>query len=125
MEAQFINKKIVASAPSQLTKRNVLLFVRPGCFACAANMSLYRSIASIPGRRFRLVAIGPTGTATEKYLSDNNVQPDEVKLSDFARLGVVATPTILLTDQTGVVRRAWIGTLEDPRTRDFLNAISE
>jgi hypothetical protein len=79
MEAQFINKKIVASAPSQLTKRNVLLFVRP----------------------------------------------DEVKLSDFARLGVVATPTILLTDQTGVVRRAWIGTLEDPRTRDFLNAISE
>jgi len=104
---------------------DVLLFIRPGCPACEQNMSLYRSLVDMPGRQFDLTVVGYEREATRSYLDSYHLAPDFFVGADFGRFGVVATPTVLLTDATGIVKRAWIGSLEGKRREEFLKALAE
>jgi hypothetical protein len=86
-------------------------------------MELYRSLAAKSPRRFRIIAVGRELEPTRNYLVQNGFQPDEVLVADFERLGVLGTPTLLLTDQSGRVHGAWIGTVSGVRRDDLFKAL--
>ncbi len=122
-ERMLLGKKISLSPQSRASGNNLFLFVRPGCHACTANMELYRSLTAKSPRRFRIIAVGRELEPTKRYLAQSGFKPDEVLAADFEQLGVLGTPTLLLTDQSGKVHRAWIGTVDGVRRDDLWKAL--
>ena len=122
-EHKLVGETVSLPGSSHFVKRTVLLFVRPGCAACTSSMGFYHSLMTMAPRHFRLIVIGDELQATRSYLEMHGVQPDEILAAASDKFGVFATPTILLTGETGKVRAEWIGTLEGPRREEFLRSV--
>lgn len=93
--------------------RTLLLYVRSSCGYCTDSMPFYQSLSRQrrPGQNIRLVAIGrESEDVTRDYLDRHHVVVDEV----VAAGTIVATPTLVLVDSSGVVQHVWVGLLSTP-----------
>jgi hypothetical protein len=60
--------------------------------------------------RFTVVAQEPLDE-TRRFLDENHIQTSNVRSVPFATLGVSGTPTLLIVDSHGIVKRAFSGKL--------------
>ncbi len=95
--------------------QTLILALRLGCPYCEASMGFYESLHRDEHIRdaARMVAVYATPnvgpTALPQPLRDLQVFSG----IDFTALGVAATPTLLLVDNTGVLKKVWRGQLSD------------
>ena len=76
------------------------------------------------GSTLRLVAILPQEVSEgQKYLSEHGVLVDEVKQSPLNAVGVGGTPTLILTNNEGVVTDAWLGKLSTNKEAEVLGKL--
>lgn len=113
------------------TDHTFLLFLRSTCGYCTASMPFYAKVAE--ARRQSPISISLTALSSEServlqdYLQRHNVSLDAlVSLSpaDSRQYRVRGTPTIMLVDREGVVRKVWTGQLAAEAEREVLDLIS-
>jgi thiol-disulfide isomerase/thioredoxin len=90
----------------------VLLALREGCHFCEASMPLYKQLveAAQSAKGKRVVAVLPEAADKGKsYLHSHGVDVSDVYNVPLSQLQVRGTPTLLLLNESGVVKRAWYG----------------
>lgn len=122
LQGATINLASLTNAPA---KRNFIMFVSEACHFCEQEMPFYRSLRDKLPNRASLIAVFPTGQpAPEGFLAERRVKVDRVVSSDtLSSAGVIATPTLLLVDERGKVRRAWIGAQTDSQHTEIVDSV--
>lgn len=114
--------------PWSKAKVTLVLAMSSHCVFCAQSLPLYRKLnvlANSAARPFSLVVVCPDATSDiSSYLSANAISPARVLHADLRSLGITGTPTLLLVDSSGVVRKVFAGRLADSREQELLHLLS-
>lgn len=100
----------IAGVQSEGAPLSIVLVTSPDCVHCRASESFHRSICqtarehSIP----MYVAVPHPATATS-YLDSAGLTDCEIRRWEELPFRVPGTPTLILSDGRGVVRRMWVG----------------
>jgi peroxiredoxin len=115
----------IAGVPFDQSPNTVLVFVRSTCQFCTNSMGFYRSLAErAPASNFRLVVVSVEHPdVTRAYLKKHAVSPTAVAQAAASHPGGRTTPTLVVIDQRGVIRRFWSGQLDDARQHEVLESL--
>ena len=105
----------------------LVLAITSQCPYCLRSLPLYRRLDRLArdGKQgVSLFVVSPEPTETiQTFLSDEQIKPLKVLHSSLAALGVQATPTLLIIDQSGIVRRVFVGQLNEQREGQLMDAL--
>lgn len=77
-------------------------------------MPFYKKLQLAVGRNVRMIALMPQPvTEAEQYLNSEGVHIDQIKQVSLRTVGVEGTPTLLLVDGAGLVKKVRTGKLGD------------
>ena len=94
------------------------------CPFCDQSTPFYRRLVDGESANAQIVVAAQSGdTAISRYLSEHDISPDGIVLVEPGVLPVMGTPTLLLVDDTGVVKDAWIGRLTPDREAEVIDRI--
>lgn len=121
---QLVGKRLdVRGLDWALARTNAILFISTRCHFCQESMPFYQRLSdtlrNVPGVAISVVSAEPPAQI-EEYLVKKHVTIDrayQVSLPDFVVRG---TPTLFIADSSGIVRRAFIGTLSSAQEEEFL-----
>ncbi len=123
LQGATLNLASLTTAPA---KRNLIMFVSETCPFCEKEMPFYRSLRGKLPIDASLIAVFPMNQrAPTRFLAMHSVKVDHVVSSDsLIGIGVTRTPTLLLVDDHGRVKRAWVGAQSDAEHRDILASVA-
>ncbi len=106
----------------------VVLAMSSTCHYCLDSLPLYEKISqgrkNTGGSRFDFVVVSPEPTGQmAKFLADHHIEADQVLQAPPTSIGVLGTPSILLVDSGGVVRRVFAGKLAASKEAELEGAI--
>ncbi|HQX55949.1 MAG TPA: hypothetical protein PLP07_08485 [Pyrinomonadaceae bacterium] len=109
------------------SNRNVLLVMMKGCRFCEESMVFYRSLLEqYRGTGVRFIAVfPPNGEDLDGYLIQYGITGMDVRYSELSGVDVQGTPTIIVTDESGIVTKSWVGKLSKEKEKEviaFLNS---
>jgi peroxiredoxin len=95
------------------SKQSVVLALNTGCHFCSESADFYRRLVSSADRKeTRVLALLPQPVSDSRaYLEKLGVTVTDVVQSPLSVAGVSGTPTVLLVDRQGRIRKAWVGKL--------------
>lgn len=100
-----------------------MLAVSSTCHFCSESAPFYKTLASNKGDT-RIVAVLPQSIEEgKKYLEKLGVMVDDVKQVALDEIGVSGTPSVLLVDNSGVVKNVWFGKLPADKEQVVLDAL--
>ena len=104
------------------TGKNVVLVLSTTCHFCKESSGFYQRLTQdCRNAHTRTVAFFPqTPEEAQNYLKSESVQVDQVIHADFKNLQIGGTPTLLLVDGSGTVKKVWLGKLDDKKEREVL-----
>lgn len=109
-------------------KRNrhtLVLAISTICHYCQDSVPFYRTLGA-KATNVKLVAVLPQPVSEgQKYLAENGVRIDEIRQIRLNDLGVLATPTLLLVDDAGLVTQVWVGRLQPEQETEVLAALEK
>jgi hypothetical protein len=113
------------SLPGVDWKKNgntLVMVLQEGCKYCEERAPFYHRLHDQrSGSQPRMVAVIPGEKAeTVRYLTDHGVLADDVINTSLDDVKVAATPTLLLVDQSGYVKSAWVGKLDESREKEVI-----
>lgn len=128
-ETQLVGKTLGPPAPWGQSHETLVVAMTTHCPFCLKSMSLYRALNEFSVKRgapaLAFVVVSPEPKeVVEKFLTDKHFRAFTVYHADLAALGVSSTPTVLLVDQRGVIRKAYLGQLRGHREVELLNLIN-
>lgn len=95
----------------QASEQTLVLAISSSCHFCTESAPFYKKLIS-GKRNMRVIAVLPQPIDEGKaYLNRLGIVVDEVKQLSLESIGVRGTPTLLLIDSSGVVKKSWIGKL--------------
>jgi len=106
--------------------RTLLLVLSTNCKFCSAGAPFYQHLATRAEstNTTKLMAVLPQELEqSRQYLKSLNVSIDEVKQTQPASLGVRATPTLILINNSGVVIHSWVGQLSSDKEAEVLKQL--
>jgi thioredoxin-related protein len=105
--------------------KTLILALKKGCHFCSESAPFYQKLAQIAAEKnVRLIAAFPHSVEDgQGYLKELNVPVNELKQGDFAALSVGGTPTIILTDKNGEIKKVWLGKLPPEKENDVINSL--
>lgn len=94
-------------------QKNVLLVLQKGCRYCTESAEFYkRLIEQTKDKNIKITALLPQSKEDgEQYIKDLGLSGIEVRQSQLDSLNVGGTPTIIVTDNQGVISDTWMGKL--------------
>jgi hypothetical protein len=105
----------------------LVLAITSHCPYCLRSLPLYRrldKLAQDGNQGVWLFVVSPESTRTmEAFLSDEQIKPRKILRSSLAEIGVSATPTLLIVDQSGTVRHVFVGQLDEQRERQLMGLL--
>ena len=106
--------------------KNVLLVLSKGCRYCTESADFYKKlIKQSEGKNVKITALLPQPKEeAEKYLSELGISGIDVKQTQLNALDVSGTPTIIVTDDKGVISNVWIGKLQVEKESEVINKLS-
>ena len=107
-------------------KKNVFIVMMKGCRFCEASMAFYKKlIQQNQNNNIKIIAVfPPESPEIETYLKKYGIIGFEIKYLHPSSLETEATPTIIVTDETGKIIKYWIGSLSEEKEMEvttFLN----
>lgn len=105
--------------------QTLVLALREGCRYCSSSAPFYQRVRQAALHNdVRVIAIAPhSADIARVYLKELQVPIDEVRQVDFAKMGIRATPTILLVNHDGVVTKVWTGELPTEGEQEVLRSL--
>jgi hypothetical protein len=105
--------------------RTLVLAISTTCHFCTESAPFFRRLGAA-GTDVKMVAVLPQPVVeAQQYLSGVGVHVDDVKQVPLNTLGVRATPTLLLVNDTGVVTDVWVGRLQPDQEAQVLTALEK
>ena len=107
------------------SNQTILLVLSETCRYCTNSAPFYRRLVERARERgSRVIAALPEDLSTSKaYLNRLGVSVDDVLQVNPPSLGTRATPTLLLVDNTGIVKDVWVGQLSPEKEREVLSQL--
>lgn len=106
------------------SKRNLVLALSTTCHFCTESAPFYQQLEQLKSSDVRLLAVLPqTSEEAKLYLSKLRVNLSDVAEAPLQSIGVGPTPTLILIDNNGIVKRSWVGKLRDDETASVLTAL--
>jgi hypothetical protein len=91
----------------------LVVFLRTTCEYCLYSVPFYRELSDqrrLAGHEFQLILAGyEAQDALASFAARNGIAADRVVSVPVEQLRVEATPTLVLTNSSGVVESVWIG----------------
>ena len=106
--------------------KTVVLALSTNCHFCTESAGFYRELSQrCHQKNVPIIAVLPQEVAaSQSYLTDEGVTVDEVRQAQLSDLRVDGTPTLVIVDGSGVVKRVWIGKLPSSKEKEVFDAIS-
>lgn len=105
------------------SQQTLILAISNTCRYCTESAPFYRRLASGKGNT-QLVAILPQSLEQgSAYLNQLGISVDEIREFRLDRIGVQGTPTIILVDRSGIVKKTWVGKLSPQEELAVLNTL--
>jgi hypothetical protein len=108
------------------TERTLLIIVRTDCGYCTQSLPFYRRLLSVsrsPDAQLAIVS-AETQARLRTYLAGNDIRADLTLSVDARSLTVDVTPTLILVDRKGLVRRIWRGRLDEAGESEVVREVS-
>lgn len=108
-------------------KKTLVLYLATTCRFCDESSPFYKRLVEkySDGKNVKLIAVLPqTVDEAKNHLKGLGVNINEVYSSPLRSIGVTATPTLLLVNESGVVSEMWRGKLTSDRETEVLNKLS-
>jgi thiol-disulfide isomerase/thioredoxin len=107
------------------SKQTLVFALSTECHFCTESAPFYRKLAQNKGDTHLVVVLPQSVEEGRKYLEKLGVSVDEVRQSSLDQIGVHGTPSLLLVDDSGVVKNFWVGRLPPDQETIVLNALSK
>ncbi|MBX3289951.1 MAG: hypothetical protein KF855_11470 [Acidobacteria bacterium] len=107
-------------------EKTLVMVLSTTCRYCTASLPFYKDLVEKNGENgsVNMVAVFPEELSESgKYLSENNVRFDEVLQADPSELLARGTPTLILTNDKGIVLDVWIGKLPKEKEEEVLERV--
>lgn len=104
----------------------LLLALSPNCHYCSESAPFYQQLSKEVGvrRGITLTALFPNSASNGlEYLKKMNVLIHDIRQTPFASAGIKGTPTIILVDSNGFVKKVWLGKLIKKQEAEVINQI--
>lgn len=126
-EEQLLVGKPLKLRGLKLSHRNLVIAISTNCAYCRESLPFYRRASQLRSRGprpFEIVVVS-SGSTVElgDYLKVNSVVADAILSIPLRDLSVSGTPTLLATNEKGVVVGAFIGLLPATREEAVLNTL--
>ncbi len=116
--------KRISGVNWRANRRTLVLVLSTRCHFCTESAPFFRHLKERAGNGVKFLAVLPQPVAeSERYLSGEGLHFDEVRQVPVEKTGAVGTPTMLLANQDGIVRRSWVGKLTPDKQTEALNTI--
>jgi hypothetical protein len=103
--------------------RTLVIVISTACHFCKDSLPFYRKLDT-PAAGVKMVAVLPQPvTEARQYLDNAGVHVDDIRQIALSKIGVRATPTLLLVNDAGIVTDVWVGRLEPEKETQVLSAI--
>jgi hypothetical protein len=105
--------------------QTLIIALSKDCRYCSESASFYQKIVSQrQGKSLKVIAVLPQDTRSgQNYLNSLEVTVDEIRQTSLSSIQVSGTPTLLLIDNTGVVKEVWVGKLPSDKESEALSKI--
>jgi hypothetical protein len=119
-------------APWFNNDNTLVLILQRGCQFCEASAPFYRKLLRAVDQLNRahvsntihVTAVLPGPVAASKaYLERMQLSISDVQQSSLASLKTPYTPTLLMVDRRGIVKRMWVGQLSQNQEEQILRAL--
>ena len=116
----------VSSVSAQAQPLTVYLFTSAQCIHCKTSATFHKQIIIEASNRGVpvVVALAPLDNAPEHLIVPGSVRPKFIRWSELSHR-VAGTPSIVLVDAQGKVRRVWVGKLSKYFEQEVLTAIAD
>jgi hypothetical protein len=105
------------------TAPSVVLWLDTACQACIDSVAFYRQLTSQPGHPKVVIAGREPRTILVAFAEHHRLRADEVLSVGNGRLRFRGTPTVLLVDPTGRIRKLWFGKLNIVTESEVLGSV--
>lgn len=106
--------------------KTLVIAIRKGCPYCDASMPFYRRLGEQEkgnALRAHVLLVMPNDASTGgRFLKKDNLDVQGIFSQRLDALGVSVTPTVLLLDSSGRIKRTWIGQLTPSGEQEVMNA---
>ena len=106
--------------------RTLVLALSTSCHACAESGQFYRRLYERTNGRanLRIVAVFPQAEELgKKYVETLGFADIEVHQVQLLAAKIIATPTLILVDRSGTVRKIWLGRLDSTSEGDVMASL--
>ena len=104
-------------------KQTLLLAISSNCRYCTESAGFYKRLLSETADT-KIVAVMPQEAAqARQYLTNHEIQLNDIKQLGLGSLGVTGTPTLILVDTNGVVIGWWVGKLSPTQEAEVLEKL--
>lgn len=107
-------------------RQSLLLVLQKGCKFCTESAEFYKKLVQRANSKndTKLVAVfSHSSDVGSQYLNDLGVKIDSVEQVSFESLKVEGTPTLILVDSQGLVKKVWVGRLPPKVEEEVLAAM--
>ena len=108
------------------SERTLVMAISASCRYCTESAPFYKHLAAEISKHpsTRLVTVLPQSTeAGRKYLSELGVIIEDVRQLPLNAMGVAGTPTLMLVDKEGTVKKVWIGKLPESAQSEVISLL--
>lgn len=101
----------------------LVLVLSTDCRYCTESADFYQRLAAEASKKgsVRLVALLPQPLSeSRQYLERLRVPVGDTVQAPPDAVGAAATPTLILVDRTGVVKKSWVGKLPESAEKDVI-----
>jgi len=106
--------------------KTLILALQRGCRFCSESAPFYKRIAeSVRGKNVQLIAAFPTGVEESRaHLRELGLTGLEVRQLSLESLQTSGTPTLILTNDKGVITNYWLGKLTPDQESEVLEKLN-
>ncbi len=103
----------------------IVVALQEGCHFCKLSMPFYRELVKSAGdnQKHMIFVFPQTVETAREYLATNGIDDADVQQKNLTKLGVRATPTLMLLDHSGILKNYWVGALDAERQKEVKSAI--
>lgn len=109
------------------SKKTLVMYLSTTCHFCDESSPFYKRLLEkyTNSKDVRFIAVLPQSiNVAGEHLNKLGVHVSEIQSADFESIGVTATPTLLLVDESGKVSDTWQGKLTISRENDVFEKVS-
>jgi peroxiredoxin len=112
-------------------QRTLFMYLRSDCQFCASGVPFYQRLSHDvrlreSGRAQLALVTSDSADKAAEYVSQNNLsvlRTFAIAPQNLASLKLPGTPSLVLVDSDGVIKRVWIGALDDGHQAEVLDAL--